>query len=69
MPNNHSLSVMALAMLSLIGGTPYLASPPIRDNNSMALILNQAEWKLRFKLYLSSLNLKRLAAAVRLVEG
>ena len=60
---------MALAVLSLIGGTAYLASPPIRGSIPMALILNQAAWKLRFKLYLSSLNLKRLAAAVRLAEG
>jgi len=55
-PNNHSLLVMALAVLSLIRGTAYLASPPIRGSISMALILNQAEWRLPFKLYLSSPN-------------
>ena len=51
MPNIHTPVVMGLALVPAIGGVSYLASAPLRSKMLARLMLDQAAWKLPFKLY------------------
>jgi hypothetical protein len=49
--NIHTPLVMGLALIPALGGTAYLASPPLRSKLLARLMLDQVAWKLPFKLY------------------
>jgi len=49
--NIHTPWVMGLALVPALGGAAYLASPPLRSKLLACLMLDQAAWKLPFKLY------------------
>ncbi len=49
--NIHTPWVMGIALVPAIGGAAYLASPPLRSKLLARLMLDQAAWKLPFKLY------------------
>ena len=49
--NIHTPLVMGLALVPALGGAAYLASPPLRSKLLARLMLDQAAWKLPFKLY------------------
>ena len=51
LPNVHTPLVMGLALLPAVGGVAYLASAPLRSKILVRLMLDQAAWKLPFKLY------------------
>ncbi len=50
-PNIHTPLVMGLALVPVLGGVAYLASAPLRSKILARLMLDQAAWKLPFKLY------------------
>ena len=49
--NIHTPVVMGLALVPALGGAAYLASRPLRSKLFARLMLDQAAWKLPFKLY------------------
>ena len=49
--NIHNLAVMLLSVIPGLGAIAYLASRPLRRKLLVRLMLDQAAWKLPFKLY------------------
>ena len=50
-PNIHTPLVMVIALIPAVGGVAYLAARPLRKKLLIRLILDQAAWKLPFRLY------------------
>ena len=63
-PNIHSPLVMVLCLVPVLGSLAYLAARPIRNGLLMRIALDQAVWKLPFRLY-GRMRLGRWLAPVR----
>ena len=50
-PNIHTPLVMGISLVPALGGVAYLASAPLRNKLLARLMLDQAAWKMPFKLY------------------
>ena len=59
--NIHTPLVMVLALIPGLGGVAYLASRPLRNKLLVRLMLDQAAWKLPFRLH-DRIHLGRLLA-------
>ena len=67
-PNIHTPLVIGLALVPALGGVAYLASAPLRSKILARLMLDQAAWKLPFKLYQRTHIGRWLAPPVRQTE-